>query len=459
VLEVWAGGVIAVVVVGVAHFLDRLRLARRGASLLRAAETCRLTDVVVLKARAWGTTPAVQGRLGALRVRLERVEATIPATIVIAIQRLGHGSSGLRIVPRGSSRGARGGEEEVPTGDPEFDEAVAVSGARDMVFALLDEDTRRKVRALTRPAVDPTAGSTQPPFRVEGSELHAVLDPSILDHTSAFQAHVRPLLALAEQLVPPEDIPQRVADTVARDPLSTVRARALAALFSEYPDTALTKATARAALTDLDAEVRLNAALALGAEGDPVLVEIASAERTPDVVAARALAKLGGRMPRDLTLEILRNAVPLRRNQTALACIKIIATRADEEGVRALARALRLASDDVAVEATWALGLAGHPAAEPGLIDALAHSAAAVRLAAVEALGRSGTAVCIPALQQAAQTRENNAALREAVRDAVAAVQSRLRGATPGQLSLSSSAAGQISLPADTSGKVSLTDE
>jgi HEAT repeat protein len=458
VLEVAAPFVLAVVVAVGVHLAERFR--RRGPSvrLQQAADSCGLTNVVTLKPRAWGHTAPIQGEAGPLRVRFERQES-LPPTVAMTIEPLGHGSSGLRLARQRASSSTDQPATDIQTGDPAFDAAAVVEGARDLVFALLDADTRRQVRALMGPGMDPAAGPSQEPFTVEHGALRAVIEESVFDYESAIAAHTGPLLALAQRLVAPQDLPQRLVETIGREPVPAVRARALAALASEYPDTPLTRSTAQALLADAAAEVRLQAALALGEAGDPVLVQIASDEATPDGIAARALAKLGARIGRERAQLILKGAVPVRRDRTAVACIKILAARADDEVVRALIRALRLASDEVSAEAAHGLGRTGLPAAESGLLDALVHSASMVRLAAVQALGRMGTAVCIPALKQAGAARSATDELREAARDAVAAVQARLPGATPGQLSLAAGDAGQLSLPADNSGAVTVTDE
>jgi hypothetical protein len=70
-----------------------------------------------------------------------------------------------------------------------------------------------------------------------------------------------------------------------------------------------------------------------------------------------------------------------------------------------------------------------------------------------------GTAAAVMPLRGAAE-RVPDGTLRRAAREAVATIQSRLQGATPGQLSLSSSETGQVTLAGDDArGRVSLPEE
>jgi HEAT repeat protein len=75
-------------------------------------------------------------------------------------------------------------------------------------------------------------------------------------------------------------------------------------------------------------------------------------------------------------------------------------------------------------------------------------------VAAAEALGRSGTVAAVLPLKRAAELSKG-IELRRAARQAVAEIQSRLPGASPGQLSLSSSEAGRLSLAQAEAGQLS----
>lgn len=116
-LEVVAAVVFGAAVFAGAHLAEHRRIRQRSTRRLRAAEACGLTAVVSLKARHWGHTPPIQGHAGALRVRFERQE-TLPATVAMVVERLGHGASGLRLTPQDPAPRAQDVETDVQTGAP-----------------------------------------------------------------------------------------------------------------------------------------------------------------------------------------------------------------------------------------------------------------------------------------------------------------------------------------------------
>jgi hypothetical protein len=80
-----------------------------------------------------------------------------------------------------------------------------------------------------------------------------------------------------------------------------------------------------------------------------------------------------------------------------------------------------------------------------------------VRTAAAEALGRVGSAASVLPLMEAGA--EGDATLGRVARQAVVAIQARLSGASPGQLSMAGPAGGQLTLADDETGRVSLTEQ
>lgn len=98
----------------------------------------------------------------------------------------------------------------------------------------------------------------------------------------------------------------------------------------------------------------------------------------------------------------------------------------------------------------------GDPQDEPLLLAIVVEERDdALRLAAVRALAQVGSAQAVPALTELAGSRSPD--LRRAGREAIATIQSRLHGATPGQLSLDGSGAGQVALADDAAGRLSET--
>jgi hypothetical protein len=391
-----------------------------------------------------------------VRFALRAEERTTQPRTQVTIDRLGHDPSAFSVRRNDpfDPPAAPASTPEVRTGDDAFDAATIVRGASDLALALLTAETRALLSVLLQRTVPMPAGPVLADIRIEGGALTADLAARAFDDQSGIQL-MRHMLGVAHRLAAPEDLAARLAENFETEPAAPVRARTVAVLAAEYSGDDRTLALARRAAGDRAAEVRLEAAVALGADGDTLLLELASDDGTPDWVAARAIAKLGGRLPADRAREVLPRAVRLLRRETAVACLRTLSVRADEDAVRALTEVLLRAPEEIALEAARALARAGRSSAEAALVTSLRHSTAHVKAAAAAALGRVGTAAAVPALQEAAATGPS--AVREAAREAVAELQARLPGATPGQLSLAGGEAGQVSLPAD-SGQVTLTE-
>jgi HEAT repeat protein len=110
---------------------------------------------------------------------------------------------------------------------------------------------------------------------------------------------------------------------------------------------------------------------------------------------------------------------------------------------------------DLAVAAAEALGATGSPAAEAPLLAALERDIPDLRVAAARALGRVGTAAAVVPLKDA-EGRAGDSAFSRAARQAIAEIQARLPGASPGQLSIASGESGTLSLVDDERGRLSL---
>ena len=120
-----------------------------------------------------------------------------------------------------------------------------------------------------------------------------------------------------------------------------------------------------------------------------------------------------------------------------------------------ISKVLAIEKSELAVSAARALAETGLAAAEAPLLAALARDPPALRVAAAEALGRVGSAAGVLPLKEI-EARDPDDATRRAARQAVAAIQARLPGASPGQLSLAASEAGGLSLAEDQTGRLSL---
>ncbi len=399
------------------------------------------------------STPAVRMKLeaqaGPVTVRVEDLRERKPEYgILVAIRFPGPpGFSGVRI-RREMYRPP--GAREVEVGDERFDSAFYVEGPTRLLSVLLDAETRLQLGNVNAKGRLLIAGGE---IQVETWDLHfADVLSLLLELTRRFREEV--------------NVAQRLAENARQDPVPGVRLRNLLVLVREFPGEPGTLEILRAACADPSPPVRLRAAMALGAEGREVLLEVAESLKD-DESSAQAVAHLGRELPFERTRALL--AVSLRKPllRTARACLEAIGTSGDPAAVDALTNVLAVESD-LATAAALALGATGSPAAEPPLLRALQRARPDLRVAAATALGRVGTAAAVLPLKDAAESSPRDAELRRAARQAIAEIQSRLQGASPGQLSLAgaeagqlsqTSEAGQLSLAADPAGQVSLPAE
>jgi hypothetical protein len=312
---------------------------------------------------------------------------------------------------------------DVETGHLGFDRQICVQGNPDYVRALLDAPTRDAVLDLLR---GPLRGGQ---LVVEGGELRAVVPAVGYAPLADPLAEAAPVLArVAHRLAAPIHVPSELAKNVRTDSVSGVRLMCLRTLLREHLiHASIVNPLVRDATGDEDAEVRLEAATALGEEGGPVLQALVAAATVEDGLSARAAEALGNRMPAEVARATLRQEL------------------AASSGRHRLATACACAS---------ALGRTGEPQDEDLLLSALSEGRdEALRLSAARALGKIGSARVVPSLAELSSS--DSAALRRAAREAVAAIQSRLQGATPGQLSLGTADSGGVSLAEDVAGRLS----
>jgi hypothetical protein len=304
---------------------------------------------------------------------------------------------------------------DVEIGHLGFDRQLWVQGNTDFVRALLDAPTRDAMLHLLR---GPLRGGQ---LVVEGGELRAVLP------AGESLADAVPLITrVAQRLAARIDVPSELAKNARTDSVSGVRLLCLRTLLREYLNkSSIVNPLVRAATGDEDAEVRLEAATALGPEGEPVLQALVADASVEDGLSARAAKALGNRIPAALARTTLRQELAAsssrHRTATAAAC-------------------------------AFALGLSGEAQDEDLLLSALPEGRDEVlRLWAARALGAVGSANAVPSLAELS----GSADLRRAGREAIAAIQSRLQGATPGQLSLGTADSGGVSLADDVAGRLS----
>jgi HEAT repeat protein len=378
----------------------------------------------------------LRARGGPLEVRLQatrRSGSSVRITIVIPGP---PGFAGVRI-RREHYRPE--GEREIEIGEDGFDGKFYVEGPMRPVFVLLDAEARDMLlRANALCELEILHGE----LRVETSDKDlSQLLPILLELGQRFSRRMDVVHCLAENAV--------------GDPVPGVRLRNLRLLIQDHPGASVTIETLRAACTDSSPQVRLRAALVLRAESRPILLELAQSTEDDDV-SAQAMAVVGGGLPFEDTKTILDHALRRRRLETARACLEVLGGRGNAPAIEILAKVLAVETGELATAAALALGTAGNAAAEPALIPALQREQEDLLIAAANALARVGSVAAVLPLKEAAERFARNPELQRATRQAIAEIQSRIPGASPGQLSLAGTEAGQLSLAQDEAGQLSL---
>jgi hypothetical protein len=400
----------------------------------RIAEACGLEDMRFDRG-------VVRGRHGSLTVQIdidrERGGANAVVTLrgLVPVLQIERTTFGARV-----REAIGGGDLEI--GDPGFDAEVVIGSSDPAIAcALLDGATRRCIRDVLG------AGY---PFSVRGGTLTASLLKHVGRRDPFTVETVGTLLDVAHRLEAPQSLEARLADVARNDPLGSVRSKALQVLLDTAAAHPETQKALRAAVRDASAEIRLLAARALCAEGEPVLRDLVVDPLQPDAVVEAAVIALGPR----LTLATARGMLVRAdsgRVRSGTAALRVVAQGGAPE-VPFVVDLLMRVRGGLAIAAIEALATIGGPAVEAPLVQALGAGEPAVAAAAARALARWGTVAAVPALRTA---EARGVEVGPPARTAIAAIQSRVTGATPGQVSLAG-ASGEVSVVDSIDGQVSL---
>ncbi len=334
--------------------------------------------------------------------------------------------------------------EEIEIGDEVFDRTFIIQGPKGIMLALLDAGTRLLLlRLRTDIRLEICLGELRAESNSDGRIL--ALLPLLLDAGRRFAQ-------------PPPGVPRRLAENICQDPEPRVRLQNLLFLIREHSEEPGTAETLRTACSDRSPEIRLQAARELGSEGRGVLLEIAE-NVAEDALSAEALSALGAEVPFERAAAILDRARGDRRLQTCRACLEPLGRGGGAAAVAPLAQVLAQEEGDLAIAAVQALAATGSPDAETPLILALQREEEDLRMAAANALGRAGSAAAVLPLKEMAERSWLDRDLRRTAYEAIAEIQSRLLGASPGQLSLAGSEAGQLSLAEAEAGQLSIATD
>jgi hypothetical protein len=333
---------------------------------------------------------------------------------------------------------------ELEVGSEPFDKTFFIGGPVRLVFALLDAETRN---LLLR-----ASGEISNRIKIVNGELVAEVADRQLPRVLPL------LLKVGEWFNQPVEIGQRLVLNATQDPEDRVRLKNLLLLAREHSGDPEIRKVLRAACSDPSPEIRLRAGRALGAEGLPVLLKLTE-DLEDDAVSAEAVSVLGRELPSERIQSILRLALTGRIcHQTARTCMAAL-SRDGDAAVGVLAKVLEHESEELAVFAAEVLEKIASPCAEAPLLLALQRDQPALRIAAVKALARIGTAAAVLPLKEAAERFSRDPPLVQAIYQAIAGIQARLPGTTPGQLSLARAEAGQLSIANDPTGQLSISGD
>ena len=433
------------------------RVRNQAAAWRHAASKCGLTGLRQPSTAVLDWPTRLEGRKGDLRIRFERStggESKGGTRLIVA--GLGHVVTLRRETGGTHLRKRFLGEREIAIGDEGFDDFFFVQGSPAVIRALLDTDMRSALRYLFSGRI----GSVPATVALEGGAFYVDISETLVGGDGEWLSNILDnVFRVAERLVLPVDIPRRLAENARNDRLVDVRLRNLLTLIEEYPGHAAVGDALRAACHDASDEIRIRAAIAIGGESNETLLEMASRESGDEAYTARAIEALGQDLPPQRVQAILDSALRGRRRQTARACLEILGRHGGAEAVESLTRVVRVDKEELAVAAAQALGATGLVAAQWPLIEALRRDHPDLQAAAARALGLLGTAEAVLPLREAAERFQRDRALSSASRQAIAEIQSRLAGASPGQLSLTGGGAGRLALAGNESGQLSLTDD
>ncbi len=338
--------------------------------------------------------------------------------------------------------------DDVLTGDTVFDDMVEVRGEPSIILALLDREIRQRLSEFVG-----LGGSLKAGRLVCGAPTSFAPGEIVRG--------LRLGLWLARQLSSPGGgVCARLAQNAKVDPHPGVRLWNLLQLQEQFPETAEAR---QASLEDLDDPgpwVRLAAARFLGDDGLGALEHLALDRGVPESAAAAAVELLAARSPTARAGPLLLAALKAHAGEARLRAVQELTRIRYQPARGALLVLLERADPRTGAAAATALAALGDATAEAPLLAAVDAEARELRLAAVRALGSLGSVAAVEPLLAFLGSRRSDAETRQAICDAVAAIQARLAGAGVGQLSLAAASPGSgwLSLPAPSAeqGRLSL---
>lgn len=334
--------------------------------------------------------------------------------------------------------------EDVHLDDATFDAAVNVQGPEDELLAALDERARMAVLKLV-------------------SRRCQVKDGKILFETAGVLRDPARMVALAQTLVAAADalrvpsVVHALQRNAKEDSNPGVRRRNLAALAMKYLDRQEARQALEDALSDPSAELRLYAASVLrtGPRVREVLDKLFDEARTlTDAQRGQVLQLLVECFPYETVAGRVAKALDLPSTAMRVAAVTAVGKARDSAPLLARPELAITTEAELGIALADALGRCAGAEGEKMLLDLLQSDAVAVKAAAAKALGLVGTVRSVEPLLPFTQGLFADGALKDAAREAIRGIQSRLGEAQAGGLSVVDGRAGEggLSVPSLPSG-------
>ena len=358
-------------------------------------------------------------------LRIELIPPQEGSEVAQRVEYLWASVSGGLIPQRMSFAPERDRGDDVLIGDSLFDEIVEVRGEPSVVLALLDEGVRRKVRTLVFKG-----------GRLENGELVWHAPTHYFSHE--IPDALRTLLDLARDISSTEEggFCQRLAHNACKDSVSGVRLWNLLALQEQFAHTLEARDASREGLRDPSPWVRLSAARFLREGERPTLEGLVGDPATPDQAASEAIALLAARAPAGEVGPLLVTVLKTRSGEARRQAIDELGRLRHGPAFGPLVVLLERSDPRTAAAAAEALGALADRRAEPALLKGVQADARELRIAAARALGGVGSVGTVEPLLALLDAGRLDAESRQAIRDAIGAIQSRLAGAEAAQPSL-----------------------
>lgn len=329
--------------------------------------------------------------------------------------------------------------QDTQTGDSEFDQLIRLAGDPLELVSLLDAGTRRLViKNIRDEKIQLNNGRMT--YQL-GGHLFSGIDDAI--------PHLRMMVNFGKALaLKPDEIPERLARNATTDPVIAVRLRNLEMLQEQYPDNTLTVHTCRTVVAGDNPVLQLAAARFLGPEGKGTIRHLAAQDSLDAGLRRQALQIFLQLAPAEEAVPVLEELLP-SAPQTMIAVIIEGAVRFESRRLleQLLNRAENLTGLDT-VHLIESISLPGDTGFENSLLKLMERPEPAVQMAAIRALGQTGSTRSVEPLLELARGLLVSPGLKRAAGEAVRQIQARLGSAESGRLYLADEddQAGSLSL-------------